>query len=562
MFLKSFKSLNSGLFILAIFVFVSLLLLRDLVLINVRNLPFDDGLFVGRAESLIGNTERSLGSTRGFNPLVKGQVYPFILELSNFVNLNPLVVVYIFFWVAVIAIFILLYIHTKDIKLVLPFILFVIFDPSPFSAEASRISREFFYEVTILLVFAFFVKFKITFFKEKKYFSFPYIITAGISLGLVIFLANNTREERPWVYLILLSGFIWVIEKNKNKIRTTALVALIAIVAYSLLNFNLKNYNNDIFGVSLTSTTVEGEFPRLMSNLSSIQVTEKFNPYVSISEKKREIAYENSPSFSLLKEYLEGEGQAWIQFGCANSETCEDYANGWFHVALRVAIDDSELWITQSNAQNYMRKVNNELELACNSGKIKCVDALPLAKALGVTKITGEQIMGSLNYLGLYVNKSIFGWNRNSPEHGPYVPMDEKQWERWKFVIKSLPESQVEYQNMYNNRITIFNPIYTKWVSIYSLFNLVGLLSLLLILYRLIFRRSKISKSDLLMFSIATYSLFIWLTRGALLAINSTTNFISVSENYSLSGRVFLPIAFSIFSYLGVKFILDSRNEK
>ena len=140
--------------------------------------------------------------------------------------------------------------------------------------------------------------------------------------------------------------------------------------------------------------------------------------------------------------------------------------------------------------------------------------------------------------------------------------MEEKQWDRWKFVISSLPESQVEYQNMYNNRISIFNPIYNKWVSLYSILNFVGILSILLMLYRLSLHRKRVSKIDFLMFSIAIYSLSIWLTRGALLSINSTTNFISVSENYSLSGRVFLPIGLSIFSYLGVKLILESRNEK
>ena len=78
-----------------------LLLLRELLLINTRNLPFDDGLFVGRAESLIGNTEKTLGSTRGFNPLVKGQVYPFILEVANYLNMSPVVLVYFIFLIEI-----------------------------------------------------------------------------------------------------------------------------------------------------------------------------------------------------------------------------------------------------------------------------------------------------------------------------------------------------------------------------------------------------------------------------------------------------------------------------
>jgi hypothetical protein len=44
--------------------------------------------------------------------------------------------------------------------------------------------------------------------------------------------------------------------------------------------------------------------------------------------------------------------------------------------------------------------------------------------------------------------------------------------------------------------------------------------------------------------------------------LNSATNFISISENYALSGRVFLPIALAIFTYLGVKVFWKEKNEK
>jgi len=551
-----------GLTIFISSLFTIFIFLRESILINVRNYPFDDGLFIGRAEALIRGTEKTPESMSGFNPLVKGQFYPYILELSNFLFLNPLVFVYSLFLLVVILICIILFKKNRDVFLILPILLFVILDPSPFSAQASRISREFLYEILVMILFALLVQLKILFSKNQGNLRLTLILLFGLSSGFILFLANNTREERLWVFLIWIIGFIWVIGKKKKLAISLLLLAVLSVTTYSFFNHYLKIFNKDVFGVKLTSTTIEGEFPRLMSNLSSIGVTERYNPYVSISESKREIAYENSPSFGLLKNYLEGDGKAWIQFGCENSQTCDDYANGWFHVALRVAIDDQGFWITQKSAQDFMSKVNNELELACTSRQITCNSALPIAKALGVTQITGEQIASSVNFLKQYVDRSVIGWNRGAQEHSAYEVMDERQWERWIFVVKSLPDSQEQYQNKYNHRISIFNPVYQVWVKIYLLINLVGILSFLYVLYALLLNRNRFGKIESLFVSIACFSLFIWFSRGVLLAINSATNFISIAENYALPGRVFLPIAYSLFFYVGVKTFLRTRSEQ
>ena len=290
-----------------------LLFLRELALINVRNLPFDDGLFVGRAESLIGNTEKTLGSTRGFNPLVKGQVYPFILEISNFINTNPLVFVLALYWITLTVLTAFLYYHLRDVRIILFFTLFVVLDSGPFSEQASRIGRELFYGITVLFLFALLVKLKFLFSQNTNKVQIISKIIYGILLSLILFLANNTREERPWIFLILITGIIWIVGFKIKLITQFITILLVFIASYFIFNQGLKIYNQNIFGVKLTSTTIEGEFPKLMSNLSAISTKEKFNAYVSISEGKRKIAYENSPSFQLLSNYLEGEGKAWTE---------------------------------------------------------------------------------------------------------------------------------------------------------------------------------------------------------------------------------------------------------
>jgi hypothetical protein len=558
---KFANPMNTGLISFAVVFMGMLIFLREALLINVRNLPFDDGLFVGRAEALVGDTEKTLGSTRGFNPLVKGQVYPFVLEISNFLSLNPLVMVYFIFLIAITLIFIFLNKNLRDITL-LPFILLVLLDPSPFSSQASRISREFTYGILLLFLFAVIIKLKFSLSLGNAKMKLIHKFLFGSLLGLIIFLANNTREERIWIYLIAFSGFIWGLRKNANLIKSLTIIISILAFVYSILTLNLKNYNENIFGVRLTSTTIEGEFPRLMSNLSSIESSEKFNPYISISESKRKIAYENSPSFSSLSQYLEGDGRAWIQFGCQNSQTCDDYSNGWFHVALRVGIDNLGYWNTQKDAQNYMRSVNVELESACNSKQMTCTRTLPLAKALGVTKISGEQIFSSLNFLNLYIKNSFLGWNRSSQEFVAHEVMDERQWERWSYVIKSLPKSQAQYENQFNYRISKFNYLYEKWVTIFVYIKIITMLIMFYIFYRRFRHENEFGKNELFLFSVAVFSLFIWFTRGILLAINSATNFISISEHYALPGSAFLSISLSIFLYLSFKNISSKIKSK
>jgi hypothetical protein len=155
------------------------------------------------------------------------------------------------------------------------------------------------------------------------------------------------------------------------------------------------------------------------------------------------------------------------------------------------------------------------------------------------------------------MKNSFLGWNQRSQEFAAHEVMDEKQWERWSYVIKTLPKSQVQYENQFNNRISIFNILYEKWVTIFVYIKLIAMLFMFYIFYRYFRHRNEFGKHESHLFSAAVFSLLIWFTRGILLAINSATNFISISEHYALPGSSFLSISLSIFLYHGFKNILS-----
>lgn len=537
--------------------------LRYNLLINVNNYPFDDGLFIARAEGFVLGNEKSLESTRGFNPLVKGQIYPRIIVIANLLNLNPIVFVYILLIVTIILFITLVYIRYKSLLLISLVFCFTLFDPSPFSSQASRISREMIYQVGVLLLFLMIVFMQKTLVLKNKQ-SIIRVILFGVITGVLIFSLNNIREEREWIYLIYIAGMLGLLLKNYKNYLSVLLFTVIATMSYTAATDFLKNYNLEVYGVNLTSTTVEGEFPELMANLSSIKTTEEFQPYVSISRRKRDIAYSISPSFAQLRNYLEGDGTSWFVFGCENLNICDDYANGWFHVALRVGIDQQGYWINQRKAQDFMRTINQEILKACNDKQIECVKPLPLAKALGVTQITKAQILGSSNFLFDYFYKSVFGWNKGGAEFLAHNTMPDEQWSRWTRVIKTLPADQVEYQNQYNHRVGFVNGVYHYWVNIYKVFLITGFMAFILMVLNSIYYkiRKRVNSVNKNLVFIANFSLFIWFSRGILLSFNSVTNIVSISENYSLPGRVFLPISLSIYIYVTIKYLYIRSQSK
>lgn len=92
----------SPLFVICI-VSLGAALIRQNLFINIIDLPFDDGLFVAVAEGhILGNSSSPL-SEFGFNSLVKGITYPWLITLSHFSILSPLTLSYLLYIIGVSA---------------------------------------------------------------------------------------------------------------------------------------------------------------------------------------------------------------------------------------------------------------------------------------------------------------------------------------------------------------------------------------------------------------------------------------------------------------------------
>jgi len=549
---------------LALGVILFFLYLRNYLPIHVLSLPFDDELFVRRAA--INLNQELLTNLSGYNQLVKGVVYPWFLTATSYFKFNPILVVYI---ILIILLYILFYnLFEKKFAFFIPIALVLtLFDPSPFKSPASRVARESLYQLTILFV----VTLLIVIYRQIMIPNLRKIALLALSFGcgLFLFLAQNIREERSWVFLIFLVTnviiFLKIYMNNSRKIKVIAIALGLILLSYLSFMEILKSFHMSVYNVRLTNATTEGEFPNLLANLSSIDTGELERSYVSVPYSKRIAAYEVSPSFAELEDYLEGPGGMWVQFGCDNAQVCDDYANSFFHIALREAIKSKGYWTTQDQAQNFMFQINTEIEKACNDELLRCVTPLPLAKGLGVTKISTDQLLDSTNFLREYFRQSINGWglipnlqieNINFREGNYYPKIMDDSWVIWKNVITVLPKNQDVYEQKFNFKVGKTIGFIEIWNYIYSYFLKFGLLIFIVANLTILFQKVKSRRlKQLILFG--NLFIFIWLSRGILLSLNSVTNLISINEYYSLPGRVFLSISISLFYVIFIIFTVN-----
>lgn len=551
--------LNLILFLSTLFLLSILIVIRRWLPINTLVAYFDDGLFMSRAEFILSG---NLGEINwGFNALVKGTFYPWFIVSGNKVNSNPIFLSYLVLILIIFLLSLIVFNITKNIIISLVLLIFVAADPLYFSEGSSRLMRELPQQNLVLL---FFVLFNLIYYlvsETQKRNSTYFVILLSITSGLVLALSINVREENVWIYsAYVLNVLILLLSKKFTYLQILYINATIITTLFISIQV-VKVINNNFYEVSLQNSTTEGEFPKMMLNLSSIKTSEGNVRYSAIDKAKRKIAYEVSPSFAELRNYLEGPGQAWVQFGCADSNICDDYSNGWFHVALRVAMREIGWWETEKIAQEKMQQINLELSNACDKKLITCIKGIPFGPAYGNQFISKQEITDSVPYFTQYVNASLNNWSIQR-EVNPTIIfkteiMPEDLYTSWKETIPSLPFGQNQYIDKYNSRYLALQPYLNIWSGIYSTLLKSMLIINLLIPILILYYKSR-SKINVYLISTYLVYLYLWISRGIFLSLNSSVNFKSVSITYALSGRVFL----SCFLVLGIIIIFKILSQK
>lgn len=199
--------------------------------------------------------------------------------------------------------------------------------------------------------------------------------------GGAIALFWMTREEGVWIFpgVSLFGAFIscFYIYNKKIDLLKNLLISATRLIGFSVAPIlAVCTINWMYYGGFVVVDFKEPYFARSLSLLNSIEPKTR-TPHVPVNEEQRKIAYRISPTFSTLRPYFENEGLHWTTPGCnVYKNTCGDYAGGWFMWAYRDAAAKLGMYSSFAQAKAFYKKINNEIEAACDSKVVTCSSGL------------------------------------------------------------------------------------------------------------------------------------------------------------------------------------------
>jgi hypothetical protein len=213
----------------------------------------------------------------------------------------------------------------------------------------------------------------------------------AVASGLVFGWFWLTREEGVWLLpslFILFAGTAWLGWHGQRRVGGVVRTALCFCGACVLVNLAFSTVNKLHYGNFVGVDFKEHQFKRALVALQSVQVGDVV-PHVPVPEKVRSKIYEVSPAFAELRgnfENADSPVHGWQQFGCSvYPNTCGDYAGGWYMWALRDAVASHGYYRSPAAASAYYRRVANQVERACDDGRLQCrhspIPFMPLISA-------------------------------------------------------------------------------------------------------------------------------------------------------------------------------------
>lgn len=310
-------------------------------------------------------------------------------------------------------------------------------DPSYLGAGAVRISRDSWYSSLCLLFFGA-LAWVLTRSPRPDAGVISetwYVIRAGSLLGLVGGVYWLGREERIWMAPSLLLLFVLpvlALRTGKGQVaamslqdRRSSLVLIAgALVVAGIVSATLVSAvaakNEAEYGAALVTDFSEGEFVRAYGLWQSVEVG-PVRPFVPVSDAQREAVYAVSPTAALLKEPLDGPLQSWVAPGCQALAVCDDFAGGWFPFALRDAVALTGNHANAGSAQDFYRRLGDEVEAACRSGVLRCGDVptglSPVRAQIDVRSVLESGLDGAIFLARFEVSDTTRPVSEGAPEN-------------------------------------------------------------------------------------------------------------------------------------------------
>jgi hypothetical protein len=339
----------------------------------------DDVLFIQAAQNIAGGDW--MGSYGPF-VLAKGVFFPIFLVVNSAIGLPLKITEHIFYlsasWLAAFTFARLCGRRWLMLWIFVPLAL----NPTAWMAEGgARVTRDAVYAAMTVALISLAALWAL---------SPRYRQRTGIALGLLGACYWLTREEGIWLLpallVLALPALVKGIRSLPNIGTVVALRSLRALLLPPLAFFALVTLVDTInfaqYGVFRNNDFRSRPFQDAYGALARIK-SDHWQRYVIFPRDARQKAYSVSPAARELEPYFEGDGaRLWIQssyqypepWGCAgNPLACKDEILSPFFIwAFRESVGLAGHSRSATDADAYYRRLADEINTACDSGRIAC----------------------------------------------------------------------------------------------------------------------------------------------------------------------------------------------
>lgn len=230
-------------------------------------------------------------------------------------------------------------------------------------------------------------------------------ITIFTLIGLISLPAwYYTREDALWLLPFVLVTIAIIIaycvyhmrRQLRQNLKVLSLVAILLIAPFIVVQavgVGIASLNEHYYGRYVVNDYFSKDFENAYAALSRVDTTQPKLLSIPVSYDMRQKLYKVSPAFAALQPCLDGTNAPGLCEGFKETgpnKAAHDYEGGWLPFAIRFAAERAGYYRSATIADSYYTELAQEVNTACDSGKLQChpahmVSMMPISgKAIDV----------------------------------------------------------------------------------------------------------------------------------------------------------------------------------
>ena len=376
--------------------------------------------------------------------------YSYLLAVLLKFEISPVVVVHLLYLAATYWLFRSLRKATFD-SIAAICAICICLNPGFFGIGGSRIYNVSFQTTLIVGLCAATIDLIVTWDKHQRF--SPRTVRSGLVLMLILVAVSITRPDHVFFTIPILGCVsMWnLISRWRNSYDLLFSIAILTVLVASpfLGKTIIRQVNSNNFGVFLVNDVNEGNFKRMMETLASIEEDEP-SRFIVVSNATLRKVEKESETFALLSPFLRSrEVDLWQSITCDSGGSCNEIAGGYLPLMLRDGIVSTFEISSAREFQQVTGQIANEVEFACDEGRLQCgaggIGAwLPPAKKIDFGLTLAEFAKLTVGRTYSFSDRTVFsGTGEPSSATAEAVPMwnilREKSWGLKSVTIEGTP---------------------------------------------------------------------------------------------------------------------------